>query len=209
VLFPAGWRAQPSPAARPRPVLAPRSNIHLARLRVTRHQRGFKPFTVRSSPRPRHRDGTSDASAFPRASHPAGQEPTTHVEVGTGHRARTWNHTLNITSADPPIGSSLITCDIASQRQSRDSRRRPEAAGEPARCGHPIVAIGLARYRPSGGRMRSRMLSVRGLLISRRQWHRFAAESAQGRTSASVLSAPAACERGPAQRRRARHSAPL
>ena len=64
------------------------------------------------------------ASAFPRASHPADQEPTTHVEVGTGHRARTWNYTLNITSADPPIGSSLIACDIASHRQTRNSVRR-------------------------------------------------------------------------------------
>jgi hypothetical protein len=31
----------------------------------------------------------------PRASHPADQEPTTHAEAGTGHRARTWNYSLN------------------------------------------------------------------------------------------------------------------
>ena len=48
-------------------------------------------------------DGTGRPWAFPRASHPADQEPTTHAEVGTGHRARTWNYTLNITSGDPPI----------------------------------------------------------------------------------------------------------
>jgi hypothetical protein len=40
---------------------------------------------------------------FPPASHPADQEPTTHAEVGTGPRARTWNYALNITSIDPPF----------------------------------------------------------------------------------------------------------
>jgi hypothetical protein len=44
------------------------------------------------------RMGRAVAWAFPRASHPADQEPTTHVEVGTGHRARTWSYSLNITS---------------------------------------------------------------------------------------------------------------
>src|SRR5918992_2122580 len=66
-------------------------------------------------------DGTGRPWAFPRASHPADQEPTTHVEVGTGHRARTWNYALNITSVDPPIGSSLTTCDLASHDEQRAS----------------------------------------------------------------------------------------
>ena len=84
--------------------LHPAPASHRARLRLTRHQREFKQFTRPTIPlacgRP---DGTSSPRAFPRASHPADQEPTTHAEVGTGHRARTWNYTLNITSADPPI----------------------------------------------------------------------------------------------------------
>ena len=64
------------------------------------------------------------ASAFPRASHPADQEPTTHVEVGTGQRARTWNYSLNITSVDPPIGSSLTTCDLASHDETEQRGTR-------------------------------------------------------------------------------------
>jgi hypothetical protein len=48
-------------------------------------------------------DGTGRPWASPGASHPADQEPTTHAEAGTGHRARTWNYALNITSVDPPI----------------------------------------------------------------------------------------------------------
>ena len=78
------------------------------------------------------------AWAFPRASHPADQEPTTHVEVGTGHRARTWNYTLNITSVDPPIGSSLITCDLASHRLKRS-------------CGHGCCMDGRAGMPPVTG----------------------------------------------------------
>ena len=62
---------------------------HLSGLRLTRHQRGFTQFTRPTVPlacgRP---DGTGRPRAFPRASHPADQEPTTHAEVGTGHRAR-------------------------------------------------------------------------------------------------------------------------
>ena len=78
-------------------------------------------------------DGTGRRFGFPPSFEPADQEPTTHVEVGTGHRARTWNYSLNITSVDPPIGSSLTTCDLAShdeseQRPTRDARRSAAAA---------------------------------------------------------------------------------
>jgi hypothetical protein len=38
---------------------------------------------------------------------------------------------------DPRVG------DAPARRQTRDSLRRPETAGEPARSGHPIVAIAL------------------------------------------------------------------
>jgi hypothetical protein len=70
-------------------------------------------------------DGTGRPWAFPRASHPADQEPTTHVGVATGHQARTWNYALNITSVDPPIGSSLTTCDLASHDEARASLASP------------------------------------------------------------------------------------
>ena len=53
--------------------------------------------------------GTGRHFGFPlMLPHPADQEPTTHARGGDRPRARTWNYTLNITSADPPIGSSLI-----------------------------------------------------------------------------------------------------
>ena len=67
-------------------------------------------------------DGTGRPWAFPRASHPADQEPTTHAEVGTGHRARTWNYALNITSSILQSGSSLVSCDLASHRPKQASR---------------------------------------------------------------------------------------
>src|SRR5215212_1811095 len=96
---------------------------------LTRHQRGFTQFTRPVFPSPAAaRMERAAASAFPRASHPADQEPTTHVEAGTGQRARTWNYSLNITSVDPPIGSSLTTCDLAShdESQQRAPARQPE-----------------------------------------------------------------------------------
>ena len=44
---------------------------------------------------------------------PPTRSRTTHVGVGTGHRARTWNYTLNITSVDPPIGvTTFRTCEL-------------------------------------------------------------------------------------------------
>ena len=72
---------------------------------------------VRSSPRPRPPGWNGPPLGFPPSFAPrrpgAGRRTS---RAGTGHRARTWNYTLNITSADPPIGSSLITCDLASHR---------------------------------------------------------------------------------------------
>ena len=118
-------------------------NIPSSGGRFTRHQRGFTQFTRPVFPSPvAARMERAAASAFPRASHPADQEPTTHAEVGTGQRARTWNYTLNITSVDPPIGSSLTTCDLASHDEQRHwAQRRAETLAwsregqpEPVRC---------------------------------------------------------------------------
>ncbi len=41
--------------------------------------------------------------------------------VGTGHRAQARNYTLNITSVDPPSGSPLVSCDLASHRPKQQS----------------------------------------------------------------------------------------
>jgi hypothetical protein len=82
--------------------------------RLTRHQRGFKQFARPVFPSPvAARMERAAVGLEPRASHPADQEPTTHAEVGTGHRARTWN-TAQLVIVDLQSGSSLDTCDIAS-----------------------------------------------------------------------------------------------
>jgi len=104
--------------------LYPASTSHRRGL-LYEHQRGFTQFTRPVFPSPAAaRMERAAASAFPRASHPADQEPPTHVEVGTGQRARTWNYSLNITSVDPPIGSSLTTCDLASHDEQEQSGLR-------------------------------------------------------------------------------------
>ena len=120
-----GFAAQPAPAASRRPVLQPRSSIHRAGLRLTRHQRGFTRFTrfarpVFPSPAAARMERAA-AWAFPELRTPPTKSRTTHVEAGTGHRARTWNYTLNITSVDPPTSSSLNTCDLASHTKMRQS----------------------------------------------------------------------------------------
>ena len=77
VLTPAGRRARPASAAsqRQRPCTPPAA-LHLAGLHITRHQRRFKQFTRPVFPSPTAaRVERAAASAFPRASHPADQEP--------------------------------------------------------------------------------------------------------------------------------------
>jgi hypothetical protein len=44
---------------------------------------------------------------------PPTKSRTTHARVGTGHRARTWNYTLN-SFVDLQSGSSLVMCDLGS-----------------------------------------------------------------------------------------------
>ena len=110
-----------------------RAPTPISRLRLTRHQRGFKPFTRPVFPPPAAtRMKRAAASAFPRASHPADQEPdnarqggdrptTTDLELHAQHRIR----------VEPPIGSSLTTCDLASHIENRQ-RGRGRRGSEPA-----------------------------------------------------------------------------
>ncbi len=63
--------------------------------------------------------GRPDGSGQPLGSTPGLRTPaarswTTHAKVGTGHRARTWNYTLNSSSVDLQSGSSLVVCDLGS-----------------------------------------------------------------------------------------------
>ena len=114
MLIPAGRASRAGacrfPAASP---CAPANNIPSAELTVTRHQSRVQAHSpVRSSPRPRPRDGTGGASASPRASHPA----------VTGNARRGWGQaiehgpgtTAQLTSVDLQSGSSLNACDLAS-----------------------------------------------------------------------------------------------
>lgn len=116
---------------------------------------------------------------------------TPYALLGLGHLAGATPLGAEWPFAEPhcplPRTSSTLTTVWTSSRHFcfRDNGvRRVETPGDPS---DP----------QTGRRVRSRTLIVRGLLISPRHWHRFAAESAQDRTSASVLSAPAARGRGP------------
>jgi hypothetical protein len=80
---------------------------------------------------------------FPPGFAPADQEPTTHAEVGTGHRARTWNYALKITSVDSPIGSSLTACDLASHDdQQKHATPRARLLLWPREAGVRATGIG-------------------------------------------------------------------
>jgi hypothetical protein len=57
------------------------------------------------------------ASAFPRASHPADQEPTTHVEVGTGPSLSTSGETLTIEESVNVEGENGERRDVGSDRE--------------------------------------------------------------------------------------------
>ena len=82
-------------------------------------------------------DGTGCPWASPRLRTPPTRSRRRTPGSGTGHRARTWNYTLNITSVDLQSGSSLDTCDIASHvaiamarlAQAQASKRSPQRLG--------------------------------------------------------------------------------
>jgi hypothetical protein len=93
VLIPAEGRAQPAPAALPRPVAALRFNIpprgallHEASTRVHAIHRSGLPWPLAA------RVERAALGLLPGLHTPP--LPATHAEDGTGHRARTWNYTL-------------------------------------------------------------------------------------------------------------------
>jgi len=116
VLFPAEARSQPAPAALLRLVPSPRHDVPPCEaLLHEASTKGLRSSPVRASPRPRPRGGTGSASAFPLSFAPRRHRQRASG-AGTGHRARARNYSLNITSLDPPVGSSLVSCDFASHR---------------------------------------------------------------------------------------------
>jgi len=87
-------------------VLQPRSNIHLAGLRFTRHQRGFTQFARPVFPSPAAaRMERAAAWAFPRASHPADQEPNDARRGGDRPSSTDLELHAQLTSVDLQSGS--------------------------------------------------------------------------------------------------------
>ena len=98
---PAGSPPRPAPAASQRPVPKPRHDIPPREALLHEASTGVQSRSpVRSSPRPRPRDGTGGASAFPRASHPA---VTGSARQGRGQAIEHGPGATLTTSAEPPI----------------------------------------------------------------------------------------------------------
>jgi len=97
-----------------------RHTSHRQGLRLTRHQRGFKQFARPVFPSPvAARMERAALGLEPQASHPADQEPTTHARVGTGHRTRTWNYTLN---SHQSISNPVVHSMRATSRRTSPTR---------------------------------------------------------------------------------------
>ena len=128
---PAGSPPRPAPAASQRPVPKPRHDIPPCEALLHEASTGVQSRSpVRSSPRPRPRDGTSGASASPRASHPT---VTGSARQGRGQANEHGPGTTLTTSAEPPI------LRVHSMRAT--SRRT-------ANLGTPIVSLRRAALLP-------------------------------------------------------------
>ena len=167
VLTPTEATTGRAPAASQRPVPAPRRTSHRQGSRLTRHQRGFKQFAHPIFPSPvAARMERAALGLEPRASHPADQEPTTHARVGTGHRARTWNYTLN--------SHQSISNPVVHSMRATSCRTSPFRS-----CASPLPADAIARSGADPGRrraprwssVRSRHHRRRGRLADRRVGH--------------------------------------
>jgi hypothetical protein len=79
---------------------------------------GSRDSPVRSSPRLWPPGWNGHALGLPPGLRtPPTRSRTTHARGGDRPSSTDpWNYTLNITSADSPIGSSLVSCDLASHR---------------------------------------------------------------------------------------------
>jgi hypothetical protein len=155
VLLPAKARSRPAPAALPRLVPKPRHNIPPCEAAL--HEASIKgsgSSPVRASPRPRPQGGTGNASASPELRTPP--LPAAHVRGGdrpssTGLELVAQHHTV-----DPPVYSSLVSCDIASHRAKHVSPR-------PARDSCAVTDAGLATL----SRARQSAFSMPGTLTQR------------------------------------------
>jgi len=145
---PAGSPPRPAPAASQRPVPKPRHTIPPCEAPLHEASTGVHSRSpVRSSPRHRPRDGTSGASASPRASHPA---VTGSARRGRGQAIEHGpGTTAQLTSVDLQSGSSLNACDRASHGEQEGS---PRSSGSALRqTPRPERAHTLAGAAQSGG----------------------------------------------------------
>ena len=111
-----GATTRPAPAASQRPVPPPRKPSHRRGSCLNQAStKGSHVFARPVFPSPvATRMERAALGLSPELRTPPTRSRTTHVGEGTGHRARTWNYSLNITSVDLQSGSSLVTCDLAS-----------------------------------------------------------------------------------------------
>ena len=115
VLIPDGATSRPASAASQRHVPVPRRTSHRRGLRLTRHQpRVHACSPVRSSPACGRPDGTGRPWAFPRASHPADQEPDDARQGRDRPSSTDLELHAQLTSVDLQSGSSLVMCDLVS-----------------------------------------------------------------------------------------------
>ena len=115
VLIPTRGDYRPAPAASQRPVPAPRHTSHRQGPRLTRHQRGFKPFARPVFPSPVAARMERAALGLPPGLRtPPTKSRTTHARVGDRPSSTDLGLHAQLTSVDLQSGSPLNTCDIAS-----------------------------------------------------------------------------------------------
>ena len=109
VLTPTEATTGRAPAASQRPVPAPRHTSHRQGSRLTRQTRVHAMFARPVFPSPvAARMEQAALGLYPGLRTPPTKSRTTHARVGTGHRARTWNYTLNShQSISNPVVHSL------------------------------------------------------------------------------------------------------
>ena len=120
---------------------------HRARLCFTRHQRRFKQFTRPIFPSPATaRMERAAASAFPRASHPAGQEPD-NARRGGDRPTEHGPETRSTSSTEPPMSRIYSMC--ATSRRTADCRAGATVCRIAAMPGTPFSGTGMFN-RPTG-----------------------------------------------------------
>ena len=137
------------------------ANIPSARTRLTRHQpRVHTSSPVRSSPRLWPPGWNGPPLGFhPGLRTPPTRSRTTHAKVGTGHRARTWNYTLN---SHPSISNPVVhsLCATSCRTSPKESRLAGGAEGEmrssgDCGAGGPPAEVAASAKRRDHGLVRS------------------------------------------------------